>query len=187
MCCHGSLSTDGYQLYLLLRHSILQEQRNPKPIPYRTNYQFGQCGFDNSGSNSCRKMGRRPLLLFGAVGMCACEFIIAIVGVTATSEIANKVLIAYVCFYIFFFACSWDPVGWVVVGEIFPLKLRAKSMACSIASNWIFNWAIAYATPYLVDDGPGNARLGAKVFFVWGTCSFFCALFVYFFVYGTKG
>jgi MFS transporter, SP family, sugar:H+ symporter len=39
----------------------------------------------------------------------------------------------------------------------------------------------------MVDQGPGNASLGAKVFFVWGTCCFFCALFVYFFVYETKG
>ncbi|KAK0118982.1 High-affinity glucose transporter rgt2 [Cadophora gregata] len=75
------------------------------------------------------KWGRRPLLLFGAIGMCFCEFIVAIVGVTADSEVANKVLIAFVCFYIFFFACSWGPVGWVVVGEIFPLRLRAKSVA----------------------------------------------------------
>lgn len=58
------------------------------------------------------KWGRRPLLLFGAIGMCICEFIIAIVGVTAESEIANKILIAFVCFYIFFFAFSWGPVGW---------------------------------------------------------------------------
>ena len=39
----------------------------------------------------------------------------------------------------------------------------------------------------MVDSGPGNAALGAKVFFVWGACCFFCALFVYFFVYETKG
>jgi len=71
-------------------------------------------------------------------------------------------------------------------GEIFPLRLRAKSVALSIASNWLLNWAIAYATPYLVDEGSGNAGLGAKVFFIWGTCCFVCALFVYFFVYETK-
>lgn len=119
--------------------------------------------------------------------MTVCEFIVAIVGVTASSEVANKVLIAFVCFYIFFFACSWGPVGWVVVGEIFPLRYRAKSVACSIASNWIFNWAIGYATPYLVDNTPGAAGLGAKVFFVWGTCCMLCTLFVYFFIYETKG
>jgi SP family sugar:H+ symporter-like MFS transporter len=39
----------------------------------------------------------------------------------------------------------------------------------------------------MVDEGPGNAALGAKVFFVWGTCCFFCIIFVYFFVYETKG
>ena len=35
------------------------------------------------------------------------------------------------------------------------------------ASNWLLNWAIAYATPYLVNPGPGNANLGSKVFFIW--------------------
>jgi SP family sugar:H+ symporter-like MFS transporter len=75
----------------------------------------------------------------------------------------------------------------IIQGEIFPLRLRAKSVACSIASNWLFNWAIAYATPYMVDSGPGNAALGGKVFFVWGTCCFLSALFVYFLVYETKG
>jgi SP family sugar:H+ symporter-like MFS transporter len=52
------------------------------------------------------KWGHRPLLMFGAIGMCFCEFIVAIVDVTTTSEVANKVPIAFVCFYIFFFACS---------------------------------------------------------------------------------
>lgn len=61
------------------------------------------------------KWGRRPLLLFGAIGMSLCQFIISIVGVTSDSQVANNVLIAFVCFYIFFFACSWGPVGWVVV------------------------------------------------------------------------
>ncbi len=69
------------------------------------------------------KWGRRPLLLFGAIGMCLCEFIIAIVGVTTTSQVANQVLIAFVCLYIFFFACSWGPVGWVVVVSLSYLIL----------------------------------------------------------------
>jgi SP family sugar:H+ symporter-like MFS transporter len=55
------------------------------------------------------------------------------------------------------------------------------------ASNWLLNWAIAYATPYMVDDGPGNANLQAKVFFVWGGFCFICIAFVYFMIYETKG
>jgi MFS transporter, SP family, sugar:H+ symporter len=82
------------------------------------------------------KWGRRPILLFGAIGMCFCEFIVAIVGVTTSSEVANKVLIAFVCFYIFFFACSWGPVGWVVVVSLpFLSTSRGESMKLTISSG----------------------------------------------------
>ncbi|KAI9882815.1 MAG: hypothetical protein M1823_005441 [Watsoniomyces obsoletus] len=134
------------------------------------------------------KWGRRPLLLFGAVGMCVCQFIVAIVGVTSESEVANKVLIAFVCFYIFFFACSWGPCAWVVTGELFPLKVRAKSLSMTTATNWLLNWAIAYSTPYLVrGPGKGYANLKVKVFFIWGSFCFVCGAFVYMFIYETKG
>lgn len=63
------------------------------------------------------KWGRRPLLLFGAIGMCVCQFIIAAVGVSSHTLAASQALIAFVCFYIFFFACSWGPIAWVVTGK----------------------------------------------------------------------
>jgi sugar porter (SP) family MFS transporter len=133
------------------------------------------------------RIGRRKLLLMGAIGMFICQYIVAIVGVTTDSTVSNKVLIAFVCFYIFFFASSWGPVCWVYTGELYPLKTRAKSLSISTAANWLLNFAIGYATPYLVDDGPGNANLKAKVFFLWGSCCLVCVFFVYFFVYETKG
>jgi SP family sugar:H+ symporter-like MFS transporter len=84
------------------------------------------------------KWGRRNLLLFGAIGMAVCQFIVAITGTVAGIDnlSAQKALIAFVCIYIFFFACSWGPVAWVVTGEIFPLKVRAKSLSMTTASNW---------------------------------------------------
>ena len=134
------------------------------------------------------KWGRRPLTLFGAIGMCVCQYIVAIVGTALPgSQVASKVLIAFVCFYIFFFASSWGPVAWVVTGELFPLKSRAKCLSITTATNWLFNWAIAYATPYMVDEGEGNANLGSKVFFVWGTFCLFACFFVWFLLYETKG
>ena len=134
------------------------------------------------------KWGRRPLLLFGAVGMFVCQFVVAIVGVTAHSDAANKSIVAFVCIYIFFFACSWGPVAWVVTGELFPLKVRAKSLSMTTATNWLLNWAIAYSTPYLVDGpGKGYANLGVKVFFIWGGFCFICGVFVWFMIYETKG
>ncbi|KAJ5593391.1 hypothetical protein N7537_010295 [Penicillium hordei] len=133
------------------------------------------------------KWGRRPLLMFGAVGMCVSQMIVAIVGTAINSDVSNKVLIAFVCIYIFFFASSWGPVAWVVTGELFPLKARAKCLSITTATNWLLNWAIAYATPYMVNSGPGNANLQSKVFFIWGGFCFVCGVFVYTCIYETKG
>lgn len=143
------------------------------------------------------KFGRRPLLLWGAVGMCISQFLVAMLGTTTTGQdsagnvivynlAAQKASIAFVCIYIFFFASTWGPLAWVVTGEIFPLKTRAKSLSITTATNWLLNWAIAYATPYLVNYGAGYANLQSKIFFVWFAFCFVCIAFVYFFIYETK-
>ncbi|KAI1372623.1 hexose transporter [Hypoxylon crocopeplum] len=144
------------------------------------------------------KIGRRPLLLWGAVGMCVSQFLVAMLGTLTTGQdslgniivynvAAQKAGIAFVCIYIFFFASTWGPLAWVVTGEIFPLKHRAKGLSLTTATNWLLNWAIAYATPYLVNYGPGYANLQSKIFFVWFGACFLCISFVYFFIYETKG
>ncbi|KAI0272609.1 general substrate transporter [Gloeopeniophorella convolvens] len=135
------------------------------------------------------RFGRRRLLIIGAVGMTVCEFIVAIVGSTTSesNQHAQSAQVALICFYIAFFASTWGPIAWVVTGEIFPLQVRAKAMSLSVAANWLWNWGIAYATPYLVDPGPGNADLGTKVFYMWGTTCFCCIIFAYFCIPETKG
>jgi MFS family permease len=124
------------------------------------------------------KLGRRNLLLLGAIGMCVCQYVVAITGTVAgtTDLSAQRAAIAFVCIYIFFFASSWGPVAWVVTGELFPLKARAKCLSMTTASNWLLNWAIAYSTPYMVDTE--HANLQSKVFFVWGSFCFVCIAFV---------
>lgn len=134
-------------------------------------------------------LGRRRLLMFGAGGMAICQLVVATVGTTIHSThayAANLVLIIFVCFDLFFFASSWGPVVWVVTSEIYPLKVRAKSMSISTASNWLLNFAIAYGTPYLVNSGPGYANLQARVFFIWGAFCAFGVLFVWGMVYETS-
>jgi sugar porter (SP) family MFS transporter len=135
------------------------------------------------------RFGRRRLMLVGAAGMCVCEYLIAIVGVTISVDntAGQKVLIAFVCIYIAFFASTWGPIAWVIVGEIFPLNVRAKGISLSTSSNWLWNFGIGYATPYLVNSGKGNADLQVKVFFIWGTTCLGCLIFTYFCVAETKG
>ncbi|KAF2012422.1 monosaccharide transporter [Aaosphaeria arxii CBS 175.79] len=132
------------------------------------------------------RFGRRPLLIWGAVGMIVCQFIIAIAGtIDGNNPSTVRAEIAFICLYIFFFASTWGPGCWVVVGEHFSLPMRSRGVAMSVSSNWFWNCIIAVITPYMVDKDQGN--LGAKVFFVWGGLCCFCLLWAYFLVYETKG
>ncbi|MCJ1400280.1 hypothetical protein MMC11_003484 [Xylographa trunciseda] len=133
------------------------------------------------------RFGRRPLLIGGAAGMVVCQFIVAIVG-TATGATAGApvdVMIAFICIYIFFFASTWGPGAWVLIGEIFPLPIRSRGVALSTASNWLWNCIITVITPYMVGTDKGN--LGPKVFFVWGSLCAVCFVYAYLLVPETKG
>lgn len=87
------------------------------------------------------RFGRRPLLIWGALGMVVCQYIVAIVGVTPVGKepAAVRSEIAFICIYIFFFASTWGPGAWVVIGEIFPLPIRSRGVGLSTASNWLWN------------------------------------------------
>ncbi|EEY16391.1 high-affinity glucose transporter RGT2 [Verticillium alfalfae VaMs.102] len=150
------------------------------------------------GMYAVDKWGRRPLLLWGAIGMCVSQLIVAVSGTVSSGQHENgeifvkslggqKAAVSFVCIYIFFFASTWGPLAWVVTGEIFPLKTRAKSLSITTATNWLLNWAIAYSTPYLVNYGEGYANLQSKIFFVWFGACFICIIFVWLMIYETKG
>lgn len=132
------------------------------------------------------RLGRRTILIWGALGMLICEFIVAIIG-TADGKNPNAIRaeIAFICIYIFFFASTWGPGAWVVIGEIFPLPIRSRGVALSTASNWLWNCIITVITPYMVGKDKGN--LGAKVFFIWGALCTACFIYAYFLIPETKG
>jgi len=132
------------------------------------------------------RIGRRPLLIWGACGMFVCEFIVAIIGVTdGSNHKAVSAMISFICIYIFFFATTWGPGAWVVIGEIFPLPIRSRGVGLATASNWLWNCIIAVITPYMVGTDKGN--LGPRVFFIWGSLCILCFLYAYFLIYETKG
>ncbi|KAG5336008.1 hypothetical protein C0989_012316 [Termitomyces sp. Mn162] len=84
-------------------------------------------------------------------------------------------------------------IGAAAYGMCQPLNIRAKAMSLAVASNWLWNFGIGYATPYLVNPsttgvlGVKTADLGVKVFFIWGSTCAGCFIFTYFFVPETKG
>ncbi|KIY00482.1 uncharacterized protein Z520_04167 [Fonsecaea multimorphosa CBS 102226] len=132
------------------------------------------------------RFGRRSIMIWGALGMVVCEFIVAIAG-TADGHNPQtvKAEIAFICIYIFFFATTWGPGAWVVIGEVFPLPIRSRGVGLSTASNWLWNCIIAVITPYMV--GPDKGNLGPKVFFIWGALCLCCLAYAYFLIPETKG
>merc|ERR1711881_491584 len=74
------------------------------------------------------KLGRRPLLVWGALGMLICQFLVAVIA-----------QIAFIAIFIFFFATTWGPGAWILIGEIFPLPIRSRGVGLSTASNWLWN------------------------------------------------
>jgi len=146
------------------------------------------------------KFGRRPILVWGALGMLICQFLVAIIGVTvgfnklttnaAGEQVAQNIpavnaQIAFIAIFIFFFATTWGPGAWVLIGEIFPLPIRSRGVALSTASNWLWNTIIAVITPYLV--GPDEGNLRSSVFFLWGGLCTAAFVYSYFLIPETKG
>ena len=138
------------------------------------------------------RFGRRKLLILGGAGMVISQFIVGIVGVSAGrqsqhNQAAVSSMIAFICINISMFAMTWGPTAWIITGEIFPLPIRARGVGLSTSSNWFWNCIIGVITPYLVGTGPGDADLGAKVFFLWGSLCCVSVAFAYFFVPEMKG
>jgi sugar porter (SP) family MFS transporter len=138
------------------------------------------------------RLGRRTILLYGAMGMITMQFIVGIIGATAGkpekhNHSATSAMVAFICLNISVFAMTWGPAAWVIVGEVFPLPIRSRGVGLSTSSNWFWNCIIGVITPYLVGTGKGDANLGSNIFFMWGGLCCVSLTFVYFLVPETKG
>jgi len=137
------------------------------------------------------RFGRRPLLLFGSLGMAvtlgamAACFAGAPLDATGSPVLAGAgawtALIA-ANLYIFFFGCSWGPVVWVLLGEMFNNRIRAAALAVAASAQWVANFAVSTTFP------PMSKGLGLGVSY--GVYTAFAALsfvFVLRWVKETKG
>ncbi|MCP2340880.1 sugar porter family MFS transporter [Actinomadura rupiterrae] len=103
------------------------------------------------------KVGRRPLLLFGAALMAVTLCTMAVCFQTAPivdgnpklGHIAGPVALVAANLYVFGFASTWGPVVWVMLGEMFNNFIRAAALAVAAAAQWIANWLITVTFPWL--------------------------------------
>ena len=129
------------------------------------------------------RAGRRPLLIIGLIGMIISLALLGLVfALGATSGAAG--LLATVCLglYIASFAISLGPVFWLMISEIYPLRIRGTAMSVASIANWGSNWLVALTFPVLLATFGGAGSFW--LFAVLGIVAWF---FVYFRVPETKG
>ncbi len=152
------------------------------------------------------RIGRKPLLIIGSLGMALTLGIMAFVfGTAATctqalvdagqagcsgadsigtpylTGAAGPIAVVAANLYVVFFGVSWGPVVWVLLGEMFPNRIRAAALAVGAAAQWIANFIVSVSFPVMSSIGLGFAY---GVFTVFAVLSFF---FVVKFIKETKG
>ena len=97
------------------------------------------------------RAGRKPLLLAGSAGMALTLGVMALVFATAGVGADGRPVLTYGAavtgltaanLYIVAFGVSWGPVMWVLLGEMFPNRMRGAALAVSGATNWVANFAV---------------------------------------------
>ncbi|MGK4218433.1 sugar porter family MFS transporter [Kocuria marina] len=107
------------------------------------------------------RIGRRPLLLVGSAGMALSLGVMSVVFATATKvmvdgqltpelgPVAGPVALIAANLFVVFFGVSWGPLMWVLLGEMFPNRIRGAALAVAGAVQWIANWAVTVSFPSL--------------------------------------
>ena len=134
------------------------------------------------------KVGRKPLLLIGSTGMAITLATMAIIfqsaqlidGKPHLGDVAGPIALVAANLFVVAFGMSWGPVVWVLLGEMFPNRIRAAALGLAAAAQWAANWAITVSFPQLRDV------LGVAYGF-YALCAVLSFIFVWRWVEETKG
>lgn len=103
------------------------------------------------------KIGRRPLLLVGSIGMTVALAAMAIAfsqahtvhGAPSLPGAWGTIALVGANLFVVCFGASWGPIIWVLLGEIFPNKIRARALGAAAAAQWIANFVVTITFPPL--------------------------------------
>jgi MFS transporter, SP family, sugar:H+ symporter len=125
--------------------------------------------------------GRRKSLIGGALWMFMCFMVFASVGHFSldyrnpvNTPTSGTVLVVFACLFILGFASTWGPMVWTIIAELYPSEYRARAMALATASNWLWNFLLAFFTPFI------TSAIDFRFGYVFAGCLFLAAGLVYF-------
>ena len=130
------------------------------------------------------RIGREPLLYWGVGGMTASLFLLSLAFHAKDALGASLGLVAAGCLslYIVCFACSMGPIAWILVSEVFPLRLRSRGAAAATLGSGLSNFLVSLTFLSLIEHAGNSAT-----FAVYGAFCVLTLFFVYYIVPETKG
>lgn len=134
------------------------------------------------------KLGRRPLLISGSIGMAIGAFGVAMSNFMA--GVPAIVPVVSIMVYSASFMFSWGPICWVLIAEIFPNTIRGAAVAIAVAFQWIFNFIVSstFVPMYNMSLGDMGERFGHTfAYSLYGVICVVAAIFVWRLVPETKG
>ena len=133
------------------------------------------------------KLGRKPLLITGSIGMA-----VGALGVALSNVVALPAVIPVISIMVYSacFMFSWGPICWVYISELFPNTIRSQATAWAVAFQWIFNFIVSSTFVPMY-----NMKLGAMgdsfghffAYALYGVICVVAAIFVWRLVPETKG
>jgi sugar porter (SP) family MFS transporter len=125
------------------------------------------------------KMGRKPLMLIGSIGMSVAMSLLALTFITGHAK--GYFVLFCIMGYLAAFGFSLGPVVWVLIAEIFPNRLRSYAVAIATFTLWGANFLVSLSFPFLL------GRLKGYSFVIYGSMCLLCLLFVWKYLEETKG
>ncbi|HEV2318795.1 MAG TPA: MFS transporter, partial [Verrucomicrobiae bacterium] len=125
------------------------------------------------------KMGRKPLMLIGSVGMSIAMTLLAAIFITRHAK--GYFVLICIMGYLAAFGFSLGPVVWVLIAEIFPNRLRSVAVAIATITLWAADFVVSLTFPYLLKHAQGYS------FVIYGSMCVLCFLFCWKYLEETKG
>ena len=198
------LFTYGYLcIFVGIMLSVFQQAVGINAVLYYAPRIFGDMGMTNPMVNTVimgvvnilftlvavftvEKLGRKPLLISGSIGMAIGAFGVATTFGHAGLEIVTMLSIMV---YSASFMFSWGPICWVLIAEIFPNTIRGAAVAIAVAFQWIFNFIVSstFVPLFNMHLQPGDDFGHWFTYGLYGLLCLVAAVFVWRLVPETKG